>query len=764
MTLPTGAFPHATSANAARPGRWLPADDVRAGSYAIGPFQLVWDDTGMRVAHASDPTRTVWAGPRGRAFLAASVGRFTATGRAGHLTPTEEIRARYPHQTIEDVHGPLTTDGSHEDRAGNEVVVVGRLWRSLRHVRDAAGRPSVGPDTSDAGVIAYRVAFRAVDDETLEMAVELEAMDAFAEFFWQQDPRAHVFGFGVQFTHLDMRGRRVPVLTAEQGVGRGAQPLTKYAEALGGAGGRWWSTYAPVPAFLGTDVRGVYLTDTAPSQFDFRRPGVGSVRVYHDRLHARLVAARTPAGFLEALTRHTGRMPPLPDWAHEGAVLGMQGGAAKVEQAVEQLQAHGARIAAVWLQDWVGNRRVPFGKRLWWDWRLDRTRYPDWEAMVARLARRGVRVMTYVNPFLGDASARDGGAPGLFAEADAAGHFVRRPDGATYLTDQGDFVAGLVDLSSEAARAWYLGKLSHSLAASGTSGWMADFGEGLPFDAVLAHGEAHDWHNHYPEAWAAFTAELRERVAELRGVPAPEIVTFFRSGYTRSPGHAGLFWLGDQTVTWDRFDGLRSAVIGLLGSGFSGFALQHGDAGGYTSTMPPLPRITRDAELLARWSEVMAFTVVLRTHEGNRPDENVQVFDDDATMVAFARATRLHASWRDLRVMLMQEAAATGMPVVRHPWLAYPNDPVTAGLREQFFLGPDVLVAPVLDPGAASVRAYLPAASGTWRHVFGEGDFDAGESGRWVRVAAPPGSPGVFVRPGRPGVAGLESIGTNPTD
>lgn len=748
--IPTGAFPHATSRAVVRPGVMLGEARSVPDSYPCGAFQIAWDGATVRVTHASEPARAVWSSATGRAFVAASLGRLKATGRAGHLTPREEIEVRFAHQSVEDV------------RVDTAVVFSGRL------------RPRAHPEVDDG--VRYRATFRPVDDVTLEIGLEVDGgsvagrygpdLRVFAELAWAQDPRAHVFGFGVQFTHLDMRGRRVPVLTAEQGVGRGAQPLTKYAEALGGAGGRWWSTYAPVPAFLGTDVRGVYLTDTAPSQFDFRRPGVGSVRVYRDRLHARLVAARTPAGFLEALTRHTGRMPPLPDWAHEGAVLGMQGGAAKVEQAVEQLQAHGARIAAVWLQDWVGNRRVPFGKRLWWDWRLDRTRYPDWEAMVARLARRGVRVMTYVNPFLGDASVRDGGAPGLFAEADAAGYFVRRPDGATYLTDQGDFVAGLVDLSSEAARAWYLGKLSHSLAASGTSGWMADFGEGLPFDAVLAHGEAHDWHNHYPEAWAAFTAELRERVAELRGVPAPDIVTFFRSGYTRSPGHAGLFWLGDQTVTWDRFDGLRSAVIGLLSSGFSGFALQHGDVGGYTSTMPPLPRITRDAELLARWSEVMAFTVVLRTHEGNRPDENVQVFDDDATMVAFARATRLHAAWRDLRVMLMQEAAATGMPVVRHPWLAYPNDQVTAGLREQFFLGPDVLVAPVLAPGAASARAYLPAGSGTWRHVFGEGDFEAGESGRWVRVAAPLGSPGVFVRPGRPGVAslaGLEGIGATAT-
>lgn len=749
MSIPTEAFPHATSTDATRAGRLLPGGPSLPNAYDVGPFRILWDETGLRALHGSGPERSVWSSPPGRAFVAAAVGRFTATGRAGHLTPHEDILARYPHQSVEDVRVMPVADG-----VGEEVVVLGRLWRH--------------PEPSDDSAIAYRVTFRAVDGETLGIEVELDptslrsvadaSVHVFTELHWQQDPHAHVFGFGVQFTHVDLRGRCVPILTAEQGVGRGAQPLTKFADALGGAGGQWWSTYAPVPAFVGTDLRGLYLTDTAPSRFDFRRPGAASARVVDTTLHARAVAAASPTAFLEVLTRHTGRMAPLPGWVHDGGVVGMQGGAEKAERVVTALQDRGARIAAVWLQDWVGNRRVPFGKRLWWDWRLDRTRYHEWGAMVARLAARGVRVMTYVNPFLGDATQRDG-APGLFAEADAAGHFVKRADGSTYLTDQGDFVAGLVDLSDERARGWYLDTLARSLAASGTDGWMADFGEGLPLDAVLANGDAHAWHNHYPEAWAAFTAELRQRVAELRGVPASEIVTFFRAGYTRSPGHAGLFWLGDQTVTWDRFDGLRSALTGLLTSGFSGFALQHGDVGGYTSTMPPLPTVTRSKELLARWGELMAFTAVLRTHEGNRPDENAQVYDDDETMMAFAHATRLQRAWRDLRVNLMQEAAATGMPVVRHTWLAYPDDPVSATVHEQFFLGRDVLVAPVLDAGASSVRAYLPAGSGAWRHVFGKGDvdggdlgagdFDAGDTGRWVRVAAPLGRPGVFVRSGR---------------
>ena len=97
----------------------------------------------------------------------------------------------------------------------------------------------------------------------------------------------------------------------------------------------------------------------------------------------------------------------------------------------------------------------------------------------------------------------------------------------------------------------------------------------------------------------------------------------------------------------------------------------------------------------------------------------------------------------------MNEAAATGMPVVRHPWLAYPDDPACTGLHSQFFLGPDLLVAPVVHEGATSVTAYLPGGTGAWSHVFSGTVHEAG-SGASVSVPAPLGQPGLFLRAGSP--------------
>ncbi len=374
--------------------------------------------------------------------------------------------------------------------------------------------------------------------------------------------------------------------------------------------------------------------------------------------------------------------------------------------------------------------------------------------MVAGLRERGVRVMVYCNPFLADMKTRPGGRPDLYRAAVEGGRCVRTRTGEHYLVDQGDFDAGMVDLSDPEAREWYLEALTETIGASGASGWMADFGEGLPFDSELHDGEAFEYHNRYPQEWAAFNRELRERLARRADTSSGDYVTFFRSGFTRSPGSAGLFWLGDQTVTWDEHDGLRSALTGLLSSGFSGFSLQHGDVGGYTSTVRPLPQIVRSRELLARWGELMAFTVVLRTHEGNRPALNVQVYSNEATLADFARAARLHAAWRELRTSLMAEGATTGMPVARHPWLAFPDDPVCASLHTQFFLGTDLLVAPVVHAGAERVAAYLPGGSGAWTHVFSGAVLVAGTGNR-LSVAAPLGEPGLFVRVGSPDAAGL---------
>jgi alpha-glucosidase len=271
---------------------------------------------------------------------------------------------------------------------------------------------------------------------------------------------------------------------------------------------------------------------------------------------------------------------------------------------------------------------------------------------------------------------------------------------------------------------------------------MADFGEGLPYDAVLYSGvDPRSYHNRYAEEWAEVNREaIREAGREK------DVVFFNRSGYTRSPAESTLFWLGDQLVDWDEHDGIKSAVTGLQSSGLSGYSLEHTDIGGYTAIEHPLLKYHRSKELLMRWTELAAFTVVFRTHEGNRPEVNHQVYSDRETLKHFSRFARVYAAWKPYRMELVREAAETGLPVVRHPFILYPKDPAVYGLEYQFMVGSEFMVAPVLDPDEENVEVYLPA--GRWVHLWSGKVYGSRDKGVYETVGAPISEPAVFYKEG----------------
>lgn len=218
----------------------------------------------------------------------------------------------------------------------------------------------------------------------------------------------------------------------------------------------------------------------------------------------------------------------------------------------------------------------------------------------------------------------------LFEEAKKLGFLVRDAAGEPYMMPNTAFDVAMLDFTNPAARAWFKGEVLAVMARGGAAGWMADFGEGLPLDARLhSSGSGDDGpvaaHNRYPELWARVNREFADewRSGEHRRVADDaddgdgdgELVFFVRAGFRESSRWAMLFWEGDQMVSWQANDGIKSSVVGLLTGGMSGFPLNHGDAGGYCTVDLPLLRYRRSEELLLRWLELSAFTVVFRTHE-----------------------------------------------------------------------------------------------------------------------------------------------------
>ena len=58
----------------------------------------------------------------------------------------------------------------------------------------------------------------------------------------------------------------MPILCAEQGIGRGAQPITSLLNILGDrAGGDWSTTYAPKPLYITNHNRSVVFENTEVS-------------------------------------------------------------------------------------------------------------------------------------------------------------------------------------------------------------------------------------------------------------------------------------------------------------------------------------------------------------------------------------------------------------------------------------------------------------------------------------------------------------------
>ena len=714
------------------PGSLVEASpDIAAGSWRVGEFIVALKDApdGLTLQVKHGDGRVLWSSVPGKSFVSAARGRETVKDTRAHYFITDKALEEYPDQTLDRV-----------EQVERELVISGHL-----------------KGKSASGDVGYEVVFSAASESRLGFEVRVGEPCNRVYFTYASMKEERFFGFGTQYTYFDLKGRRVPIFIGEQGVGRGAQPITLMANLKSGAGGSWHSSYACVPHYITSELKSLFLENYEYSVFDLRADDRVRIELFSSRMRGQIVNGGSPAELIEGYTEFSGRMRPLPEWILDGAIVGTQGGTDKLLELKERLEVLDTPVSAFWLQDWVGRRITSFGSQLWWNWELDDESYTRWRwnweldeergyvqenTLREQLEDENIRLMTYVNPYLVDVSGKGSYRRNMFREAVDAGYLVENQLGDPYEIEITDFSAAPLDPTSPGARDWIKNILRGKIELLGISGWMADFGEGLPYDAVLSSGEsAASYHNRYAEEWAHLNREaIREAGHE------DDAVFFSRSGYTRSPRYSTLFWLGDQLVSWDRHDGIKTAVTGLLSSGISGYSLNHSDTGGYTAVSSSIKNYHRSRELLLRWIELSAFTVVFRTHEGNKPEVNYQIYSDDETLRHFSRFAKVYRAWKPYRMKLVEEASRTGLPVVRHPFLHYWDDPEARRLEYQFMVGPELMVAPVLDPGRKTVRLYLPR--GRWVHLWSGDAHGSSKRGVYLKVDAPVGEPAVFYREG----------------
>lgn len=538
-------------------------------------------------------------------------------------------------------------------------------------------------------------------------------------------PREHIYGCGEQYSRLDLKGSRVPLWVAEQGVGRGHDLVTMLSNLHSNAGGAWHTTYFPMPTWVSSENWYCSCEISGYARFDFRQGESTWLEFWEIPSRLTIGVEEDPVTTLGSLSRFLGRQPALPDWAHDGVWLGVQGGRETIEKKLGDAVGAGVPVAALWVQDWEGRRETSFGRQLLWDWVFDAESYPDLPQQIDDLRKRGVRFLGYINPFL----ALEGR---LYREASERGLCVKNREGQDYRIVVTTFPAALLDLTNPETVSWIKEIIKKNMIGIGLSGWMADYGEYLPTDAVLHSGEpAESVHNRYPSLWARVNREAVEEAGKLG-----EVFFFMRAGYLGSARYSTGYWAGDQLSDFSRHDGLPSVIPAALSLGFSSGGIWHGEIGGFTSVL----WVKRSDEVFMRWAELAAFSPIMRTHEGNRPDTNRQFNSSSATLAHLARMTKVHTLLKPYHLAVEREYVQTGLPPIRHPYLHYAGDEALHRRQDQYLYGRDMLVAPTIRRGRRRRVLWLP--QDRWIHLWSGEVYEGGRH----RVEAPIGEPAVFVR------------------
>lgn len=208
---------------------------------------------------------------------------------------------------------------------------------------------------------------------------------------------------------------------------------------------------------------------------------------------------------------------------------------------------------------------------------------------------------------------------------------------------------------------------------------------------------AYDTHNVYgmSEGLATYRA-----LKELTG-KRPFVLA--RSMFLGSGSYAA-HWTGDNGATWGD---LQYSVVSIINLGLFGVPMVGADICGFN--------FQTNEELCIRWTQVGAFYPFSRDHSDIHAGPQEFYLWESVTETA-----RSVFSWRyrllPFLYTLMFGAHKTGAPIFRPLFFAVPEDSRTWDIADQFTLGTDLLVSPVLQQGQVTVNAYFP--QGVWYNLF----------------------------------------------
>ncbi|MCA1576226.1 MAG: glycoside hydrolase family 31 protein [Acidobacteria bacterium] len=514
--------------------------------------------------------------------------------------------------------------------------------------------------------------------------------------------------------------------------------------------------YQTIPFYLGLQrgvAYGIFFDNSYRSYFDFGRSSNqrawfgaegGEVNYY-------FFYGPSIKKILGRYADLTGHMPLPPLWA-----LGNQQSRwsyypdTMVEEVVRQYRERDLPLDVIHLDiDYMRGYRV---------FTFDQQRFPNPKALVDKLGQRGIKLVTIVDPGVKHEPRASGNAERyfVFEQGLEKNYFQRRSNGDLFVPRVWPGESVFVDYTLPEARRWW-GDLHRIYTDNGIAGIWTDMNEPSDFvdqtgknqlDVVSYDEGEKTTHAKNRNTFALLMARATyEGLERLRPDQRPYVIT--RAAYAGIQRYATM-WIGDTNSTWEA---LALNVPMFTSLGLSGEPFVGSDVGGFIGRA--------NGELLVRSYQVGFLAPFCRNHKvidgyDQEPWRFGKYYED-----IIRKYLKLRYELLPFLYTTLEEAHRTGVPLFRPLLLNYQTDANTYNLDDQFMIGEDLLVAPIVKPDVTRRLVYLPA--GTWYDYWTNKKH---MGGTMISVEAPLETVPMFVRAGAmiPTVPPRNYVGEKPGD
>lgn len=360
----------------------------------------------------------------------------------------------------------------------------------------------------------------------------------------------------------------------------------------------------------------------------------------------------------------------------------------------------------------IGDKRCVF------TWNRDRV--PDPEGLAQAYADHGVVPAPNIKPCLLTEH------PEHHALA-AAGAFVGTADGEPVVEQFWGGTGAHLDFTNPYAIRWWQEQLTVSLLSKGFPATWNDNNEYEIWDrGAMADGFGRPFPLHLARPLMAVLMTRASVEAQRAHAPGKRPFAISRSGGPGIQRYAQV-WTGDNATSWKtlRYNqrmGLGMALCGMVNMGH--------DVGGLVGPEP-------EPELLVRWVQNGIVHPRFCIHSWNDCADDAPITEPwmyPAVAEEIRAAFGLRYRLLPYLYTLLWQAHRTGEAILRPTFYDFDADPRTFDPCDEAMLGPSLLIAPVMEPGARRRTVYLPRGPAAWC-CFHTGERYA--AGRTVAVPAP---------------------------